>query len=90
MAELTGSPGFAAPRKQDTTSGRRAATIEMIATVGLTMALVVAVTAVSLGNRSLARGALVPRGAVQNPARMLLDQTDDWLSVGARFSVRPQ
>jgi hypothetical protein len=90
MAELTGSPGFAPPRKDNTTSARRAAPIQMVATVGLTVALVVAATAVSLGNRSLTRGESGPRGGMQNPANILLDQTNDWLSVGARYSARPQ
>ena len=47
MAELTGNPGFAPPRKENTVSRRHAATIELIATVGLTISLVVAATAVS-------------------------------------------
>jgi hypothetical protein len=90
MAELTGNSGFAPPRKEDTTAGRRAAAIQIVATVGLTIALVVAATAVSLGNRTLTRGELSPRGGVPSPANILLDQTDDWLAVGARFSARPQ
>ena len=90
MAELTGSPGFAPPRKENTVSRRHAATIELIATVGLTISLVVAATAVSLGNRSLTRGELIARGGVQMPAGTLLDHADDWLPVSARFSVRAQ
>jgi len=90
MAELTGSPGFAPPRKENTVSRRHAATIELIATVGLTISLVVAATAVSLGNRSLTRGELIERGGVQMPAGTLLDHADDWLPVSARFSVRAQ
>ena len=93
MAELTGMPGFAPPRKENTASRRRAATIELIATVGLTISLVVAATAVSLGNRSLTHGELIERGGVQSPTGTLLDQADDWLSVSVRFSgqstVRP-
>ena len=91
MAELTGNPRFrAAPREENTLSRRRAAAIELIATVALTVSLVVAATAVSLGNRSLARGELIERGGVQSPTGTLLDQADDWLSVSARFSVRAQ
>lgn len=90
MAELTGSPGFAPPRKQNTATRRRAATIELIATVGLTISLVIAATAVSLGNRSSTRGEIIERGSVQNPTGLLLDQAGDWLSVSARFSVRAQ
>lgn len=53
MTELTGSPGFAAPLAGKTRSRRRAVAIELVATVTLTISLVVAATAVSLGNRSL-------------------------------------
>ena len=59
MAELTGVPGFAPPRRENTTSRRRAAAIELIAMVGLTISLVVAATAVSVGNRILTRGDLI-------------------------------
>jgi hypothetical protein len=90
MAELTGMPGFAPPRRDNTASRRRAATIELIATVGLTISLAIAATAVSLGNRSLTRGELMDRGAIQSPAGLLPDQTDDWLLISARFSLRPQ
>ncbi|MGO9046955.1 MAG: hypothetical protein ACLP19_19815 [Xanthobacteraceae bacterium] len=90
MAELTGNPGFAPPRRENTLSRRRAAAIELIATASLTISLVVAATAVSLGNRSLTRGELIERGGAQNPAGTLLDQADEWLSPSARFSVRPQ
>jgi hypothetical protein len=90
MAELTGVPGFAPPRRDNTTSRRRAATIELIATVGLTISLVVAATAVSLGNRSRTRGELIDRGSIQNPAGTIMDQTDHWILINARFSVRPQ
>ena len=90
MAELTGVPGFAPPRKENTASRRRAATIELMATVGLTISLVVAATAVSLGNRSLTHGELIERGGMQSPTGTLLDQADDWLSVSARFSVGAQ
>jgi hypothetical protein len=54
MTELTGGPGFAAPLAGKTRSRRRAVAIELLATVTLTISLVVAATAVSLGNRSLA------------------------------------
>ena len=45
MAELTGNPGFAPPRKDNALSRRRAATIELAATVGLTVSLIIAATA---------------------------------------------
>ena len=56
MAELTGNPGFAPPRAEQTLSKRHVAGLELIATVALTVSLVVAATAVSIGDRSLARG----------------------------------
>jgi len=88
MAELTGSPGFA-PKNEKTLARRRAAAIELIATVGLTISLVVAATAVSLGNRSFTRGGLIDRGSVQAPVGALLDQADafgqmdTWLALKA-------
>jgi len=90
MAELTGNPGFAPPRKENALSRRRAATIELVAAVGLTISLVIAATAVSVSNRSLTRGELIERGGAQYPAATLLDQADDWLLPNARSSVRPQ
>jgi hypothetical protein len=57
MAELTGRPGFAPPKKQRTGSRRRQAImIELLATATLTVSLVVAATAVSMGNKLLTRG----------------------------------
>lgn len=53
MTELSGSPGFAAPLAGKKLSRRRAVPLELVATVTLTISLVVAATAVSLGNRSL-------------------------------------
>jgi hypothetical protein len=90
MAELTGNPGFAPPRRDNALSRRRAATIELVATAGLTISLIIAATAVSLGNRALTRGELIERSGAQSPAATLLDQADDWLSLNARSSVRPQ
>ena len=63
MAELTGKPGFAPPRAEETLTKRRAIGLELIATVTLTVSLVVAATAVSMGNRSLTRGDLMARPA---------------------------
>ena len=90
MAELTGNPGFAPPRKENALSRRRAATIELVATVGLTISLVIAATAVSLGNRALTRSELSERGGAQSPATTFAEQADDWLSLNARASVKPQ
>jgi hypothetical protein len=68
MAELTGQPGFAPPKKQQTGSRRRQATmIELLATATLTVSLVVAATAVSMGNKPLTRGDLLEKTAVQSP-----------------------
>ena len=90
MAELTGMPGFAPPRREKTASRRRAAAIELIAMLGLTISLVVAATAVSVGNRTLTRGNLIERGGVPSPTGILMDETDEWLLINARFSLRAQ
>jgi hypothetical protein len=84
MAELTGSPGFAPLKSEKTQTRRRAAAIELIATVGLTVSLVVAATAVSLGNRSLSRGEFIDRASVQAPVGPLLDQADAWFALKAQ------
>ena len=84
MVDLPGSLGFARPRTENTLSRRRAATIDLIATFSLTVSLVIAVTAVSLGNRSLARMETCDRTLVQMPIGALLDQTDGWLSLKAQ------
>ena len=67
MTELTGSPGFVAPRAGKTSLTRRALALELIATAALTVSLVVAATAVSLGNRSLARVEFVERPSLAAP-----------------------
>jgi hypothetical protein len=90
MAELTGVPGFAPPRRENTTSRRRAAAIELMAMLGLTVSLAIAVTAVSLGNRTLTRGEFIERGGGPTPTGILVDETDQWLLINARFSVRAQ
>ena len=84
MVDLPGSLGFARPRTENTLSRRRAATIDLIATFSLTVSLVIAVTAVSLGNRSLARMETRDRTLVQMAIGALLDQTDGWLSLKAQ------
>ena len=84
MVDLPGSLGFARPRTENTLSRRRAATIDLIATFSLTVSLVIAVTAVSLGNRSLARMETRDRTLVQMVIGALLDQTDGWLSLKAQ------
>ena len=66
MTELTGNPGFA-PRTEQMLSRRRMAALELIATVSLTVSLVVAATAVSIGDRSLARGDVITRPSLQAP-----------------------
>jgi len=62
MTELSGNPGFV-PRAETTLSKRRALALELVATVALTVSLVVAATAVSLGNKSLNRGGVIPQPA---------------------------
>jgi len=49
MAELTGAHGFAPPMTGRTTSRRRNAGIELIATLALAISLMIAATAVSIG-----------------------------------------
>jgi hypothetical protein len=57
MAELTGEPGFAPPKAQQAgTRRRQAIMIELLATATLTVSLVVAATAVSMGNKLLGHG----------------------------------
>jgi hypothetical protein len=67
MGELTGKPGFAPPRAENTHSKRRAVSLELIATIALTVSLVVAATAVSMGDRSLARSDAVERPSIRMP-----------------------
>ena len=67
MAKLTGNPGFAPPRVEQMLSRRRAVALELIATVALTVSLVVAATAVSIGDRSLARGDVSASPSLQTP-----------------------
>ena len=56
MALLTGSPGFAPRRAGQTRTRRCAIALNMIATGALTVSLIIAATAVSMGERSFARG----------------------------------
>jgi len=67
MAELTSSSGFAPPRAEQMLSRRRAVVLELIATVALTVSLVVAATAVSIGDLSFARGDAIARPSLQPP-----------------------
>jgi hypothetical protein len=69
MAELTGQPGFAPPRRQRTGIRRKQAVlIELIATATLTVSLVVAATAVSTGNKLLIHGDFPAKTAVHLPS----------------------
>jgi hypothetical protein len=65
MSDLSGNSGFAPPRAEETLSRRRAHALELIATAALTVSLIVAVTAVSIGDRTLARGYLAGQAPVQ-------------------------
>jgi len=68
MAVPSGShPGFAPPRSERKLARRRRV-VELIATGTLTISLIVAATAVSMGDRSLIRGA-AQQPAVQAPGR---------------------
>jgi len=67
MAELPGNLGFAPPRADKALLRRRAVALELIATAGLAVSLVIAATAVSIGNRSLTRGEITQRPAAQTP-----------------------
>ena len=67
MAELTSNSGFAPPRAEQTLSKRHVAGLELIATVALTVSLVVAATAVSIGDRLLARGDVIGSPLLQTP-----------------------
>ena len=74
MAELTGSPGFVPKRTGKTQTKRRADAVELIATVALSISIVIAATAVSLGNRSLTRGDLGERSPVHVSAPLVNGQ----------------
>jgi len=68
MAELTGQPGFAPPKEQQAGRLRRQAiTIELLATATLTVSLIVAATAVSMGNRLLSRGDVLEKTVAHPP-----------------------
>ena len=55
MAGLTGNSGFVPSRTGKTQRKRRADAVELITTLALSVSIVIAATAVSLGNRSLTR-----------------------------------
>ena len=67
MTELPGIPGFVASRTEKKLSKSRTVAVELMATVALTASLIIAAAAVSLGNRSLARGELANSSAPQIP-----------------------
>jgi len=62
MTELSGNPGFAPPWTETARSKRRA--LELIATLTLTVCLVIAATAVSMGNRLLTRSEIMQHATV--------------------------
>ena len=72
MALLTGSPGFAPPKSGQTRTRRCAAALNMIATGTLTVSLIIAATAVSIGERSFGRSRIAGPGS--DTAQMLLRQ----------------
>jgi hypothetical protein len=67
MAELTGNPGFAPPKPEQTLTRRHADAIELFATLALTVCLVVAATAVSMSQKSLTRASLLERSSIHAP-----------------------
>jgi hypothetical protein len=67
MAEPTGNRGFAPQRAEQTLSRRRARALELIATGALAASLFVAATAVSMGERSFARGHVADPPSLQMP-----------------------
>ena len=83
MSELCGT-GFAPPRTARVRSRRRAAAIELIATFSLTLSLVVAVAAISIGNRSLLRDDPGSRATAHTPVGSWFDHAAVWFAVGAR------
>ncbi len=62
MSELSGHPGFAPPRATRLMV-RRVAALELAATLALTVSLIVAATAVSVGNKALKNSADGSRSA---------------------------
>jgi hypothetical protein len=83
MTELSGSLGFAAPRTERTLWRKRAVAIELIATFSLTISLVIAIAAVSLGNRSLSRDDGFERRSMPAPVDMLVDRASGWFVLKA-------
>jgi hypothetical protein len=83
MAERPGSLGFAAPRAQRMLSRQRAAVIELIAMFSLTVSLVIAIAAVSLGNRLLSRDDGFERPVMPARVDVLIDQASDWFALKA-------
>jgi hypothetical protein len=67
MAELTGFPGFEPPQAAQLLPRRYVAALELLATVTLTVSLVIAATAVSIGDRWLARGDVINGAPIQMP-----------------------
>jgi hypothetical protein len=63
MAELAGNSGFARPKPRQTLTRRHAAAMQLIATLALTVSLIIAATAVSIGNKTLARANLAAQPA---------------------------
>ena len=72
MASLTGSPGFTSPKSGQMRTRECAIALNVIATGTLAVSLIIAATAVSMGERSLARSH-VP-GPSPGATQMLLRQ----------------
>jgi len=80
MTKVAGGLGFTLPRSKRTSSRRRTI-IEVIATLSLTVSLVIAATAVSVGKRALMRDDAIGRPSAPGPA--LIDETDGWSALRA-------
>lgn len=67
MTELTGNPGFAPTKPEKVSSRHHVFALELIATLALTVSLIIAATALAMAKRSLAHYGYVERPAVQTP-----------------------
>lgn len=82
MTDPTGGLGFTPPRSKRALSRRRMI-IEIIATLSLTVSLVIAAAAVSIGNRVLTRDDAIGRPSASGPVGALIDKTDGWFALRA-------
>jgi len=67
MTELTGDPGFAPTKPERLLSKHHAFALDLIATLALTVSLVIAATAVAMAKRSSAHYGYPEQPAAQMP-----------------------